>query len=351
MATASVATQPGARGRQWLTTSANCAPRCCRLAPARRGDRRPRPERRLSPYRIRMDDRRRPRRHLGSGADHRHVASHDACPSGTRAAGRRHEVCGDDGQRETAAQRRDALAADADLVVHLDATTVDHANGLRGHGSDDIRLRRVRRDAPQRTRPPPPWASVADSPTPTLSPAAPGTSTARPDRTLHSRCRQAKITVATTEPERRFTVTSARDATVTLSNAKAETSPDLVLPAEAFVRLVYGRLDPDHLPVGHRGIHLDSPAHLPRPVAEGFRLATSVRRRARTATQASDRVSGKSYRPDVRTSSRWRRADSSDAPRSSAASGGAPAGSAGGRRRCGSGGGGGGRWIGQCCRR
>ena len=35
---------------------------------------------------------------------------------------------------------------------------------------------------------------------------------------------------------------------VALTASEPETDPDLQLPAEAFIRLVYGRLDPDHTP-------------------------------------------------------------------------------------------------------
>jgi uncharacterized protein (TIGR03083 family) len=54
------------------------------------------------------------------------------------------------------------------------------------------------------------------------------------------------ITVDTTAPTRSFDVVSGDDG-VTLT-AGGPGAPDLELPAEAFVRLVYGRLDPDHTP-------------------------------------------------------------------------------------------------------
>jgi uncharacterized protein (TIGR03083 family) len=55
------------------------------------------------------------------------------------------------------------------------------------------------------------------------------------------------ITVRTTEPERSFTIELAPDAVTVTAGANA-TDPDLVLPAEAYARLVYGRLDADHTP-------------------------------------------------------------------------------------------------------
>ncbi len=56
-----------------------------------------------------------------------------------------------------------------------------------------------------------------------------------------------ELTVATTDPERNFVVTVGPDE-VGLSATGPVDAPDLRLPAEAFVRLVYGRLDPGHTP-------------------------------------------------------------------------------------------------------
>ena len=55
------------------------------------------------------------------------------------------------------------------------------------------------------------------------------------------------IVVRTTAPERHFTVDLTPEH-ATLSPAKPPSAVDLELPAEAFARLVYGRLDPDHTP-------------------------------------------------------------------------------------------------------
>jgi uncharacterized protein (TIGR03083 family) len=55
------------------------------------------------------------------------------------------------------------------------------------------------------------------------------------------------ITIRTTAPTRQFTIDLTSDA-VTFSPDATERDPDLTLPAEAFVRLVYGRLDPQHTP-------------------------------------------------------------------------------------------------------
>lgn len=54
------------------------------------------------------------------------------------------------------------------------------------------------------------------------------------------------VAVATTAPERRFTLTLSPEVTLEVTD---QPGPDpLVLTAEAFLRLVYGRLDADHTP-------------------------------------------------------------------------------------------------------
>jgi uncharacterized protein (TIGR03083 family) len=52
------------------------------------------------------------------------------------------------------------------------------------------------------------------------------------------------ITVVTTSPDRSFDIT-IEPSSVTFAAADAVASPDLRMPSEAFIRLVYGRLDPD----------------------------------------------------------------------------------------------------------
>jgi hypothetical protein len=67
--------------------------------------------------------------------------------------------------------------------------------------------------------------------------------------------------VLTTDPERQFTLETG-DA-VTLTPSDDETTPELGLselrlPAEAFIRLIYGRLDAGHTPAVERtGVDLD----------------------------------------------------------------------------------------------
>jgi uncharacterized protein (TIGR03083 family) len=57
--------------------------------------------------------------------------------------------------------------------------------------------------------------------------------------------------VRTSDPERTFAVEVTSEK-VTLTTSDADEF-DVTLPAEAFVRLVYGRLDPDHTPDGITG--------------------------------------------------------------------------------------------------
>jgi uncharacterized protein (TIGR03083 family) len=66
----------------------------------------------------------------------------------------------------------------------------------------------------------------------------------------------AEVHVEVHRPERRFTVVLAPDS-VRLDVGGAGADPDLVLSAEAFIRLVYGRLDPEHTPPDAAGAGLD----------------------------------------------------------------------------------------------
>ncbi len=55
------------------------------------------------------------------------------------------------------------------------------------------------------------------------------------------------ITVGTTDPGRNLALALGPDE-VSISPTQPVDDPDMVLPAEALIRLVYGRLDPDHTP-------------------------------------------------------------------------------------------------------
>jgi uncharacterized protein (TIGR03083 family) len=55
------------------------------------------------------------------------------------------------------------------------------------------------------------------------------------------------VRVRTTDPARDFVIAVGVDS-VELTPDASSSAPDLELPAEAFIRLIYGRLDPDHSP-------------------------------------------------------------------------------------------------------
>lgn len=63
--------------------------------------------------------------------------------------------------------------------------------------------------------------------------------------------------IATTQPERDFTLQLTADA-VTFEPGHDGADPNLELPAEAFARLVYGRLDPVNTPSGVQGEEVDT---------------------------------------------------------------------------------------------
>jgi uncharacterized protein (TIGR03083 family) len=60
------------------------------------------------------------------------------------------------------------------------------------------------------------------------------------------------VTVATSEPERGFAVT-VKATTAEFASTDVVSDPGLRMPAEAFIRLVYGRLDPEHTPASVEG--------------------------------------------------------------------------------------------------
>jgi uncharacterized protein (TIGR03083 family) len=68
--------------------------------------------------------------------------------------------------------------------------------------------------------------------------------------TAKSGGRSGEISVRTTEPDRGFRI-GLRPDRVSFDAVVPAASPDLQLPAEAFIRLVYGRLDPEHAPTVH----------------------------------------------------------------------------------------------------
>lgn len=148
----------------------------------------------------------------------------------------------------------DALISDAALVERLEGLSDGDLAGFRfrlgprefdGHGMIGLRLNEHTFHT---------WdVEVALVPAATLAPGATALVidnlefaarfSARPtgsDRT---------VTVRTTDPERTFAIRLTPDAvTFTPGGGNGGGDPDLTLPAEAFARLVYGRLDRDHTP-------------------------------------------------------------------------------------------------------
>ena len=60
------------------------------------------------------------------------------------------------------------------------------------------------------------------------------------------------VAVRTVDPERSLSLVMTSDS-VQLTSAPPASDAELSLPAEAFVRLIYGRLDPEHTPTGVEG--------------------------------------------------------------------------------------------------
>jgi len=59
--------------------------------------------------------------------------------------------------------------------------------------------------------------------------------------------KQRRLRIRTSDPERHFMLETGTAVTLTAADSDDQ-PPDLRLPAEAFIRLVYGRLDPAHTP-------------------------------------------------------------------------------------------------------
>jgi uncharacterized protein (TIGR03083 family) len=165
-------------------------------------------------------------------------------------------------ERSPQAQATDALATDETLVKRFEALDADQRDGIRMHmfGMDlDLTglLRMRLGEHAVHT-----WdIAVALEPAATVAADAVsllvdalGPTAARSGKPTD---RPLAVRVSTTDPVREFLIDS-RD-TVRLESVDADSSlPHLRLPAEALVRLVYGRLDPAHTPpVGARDVDLD----------------------------------------------------------------------------------------------
>ncbi len=149
-------------------------------------------------------------------------------------------------------KRDDALSADADLMARLDRVTAEEQESfsspmgpmalgfqefvgmrLNEHGLHtwDIEVA----GDPSATIPQPVAELIVDN----LELIARFTAKPTGD--------PATFAITTTDPERGFTVELSPDS-VSFAPADADGPSEVELPAEAFARLVYGRLDPDHTP-------------------------------------------------------------------------------------------------------
>lgn len=162
------------------------------------------------------------------------------------------------------AQRDDAMVADSNLLARMDAVTPEQRQNFEsalGPMTLDFRqfvALRLNEHAFHT------WdVEVVGNPDATIPQSAAGLVvdnlaliarfTAKPTGDTRS------ITVATTDPARTFLIELAPDA-VQFSGAETSSAatPDIELPAEAFARLLYGRLDPEHTPAGAAGDALDA---------------------------------------------------------------------------------------------
>jgi uncharacterized protein (TIGR03083 family) len=164
--------------------------------------------------------------------------------------------------RSPQAQAADAVAADGALVGRLESLDAGQRERFRlavfGMDLDMTGLLRMRLGEHAIHT----WdVAVALDPAARVAPDAVGllvdtlgqlaARAGKPDGT------QLRLHVSATGPERDFTLESGETVTLVPSEGE-ESPPELRLPAEALVRLVYGRLDPAHTPpVETRGVDLD----------------------------------------------------------------------------------------------
>lgn len=199
--------------------------------------------------------------HLGSGAVITQRRLDDALAGNDTLDDFATGVWDDWNRKDPAAQRDDTLAADAALLDRLESTTPEEreafttAMGPMTFGFDQFVGMRLNEHALHT------WdIDVTTNPAATLPLDATALIVDNLDLIARFTAKPpdepVEITVATTDPERTFRIEAGPDS-VTLTPAPPGGTPDLVLPAEAFVRLVYGRLDSDHTPTDAPGSQLD----------------------------------------------------------------------------------------------
>jgi uncharacterized protein (TIGR03083 family) len=201
--------------------------------------------------------------HLGSGAEifglflEAGLAGQD--PPGREAFG---PIWSTWNAKDAQAQATDALQADEATVEQFESIDPDQKAQLRlqifGMDMDTTGLARMRVSEHAIHT----WdVAVALDPSATVAPDAVGllidtvgqfaARTAKPDG------KQRRLLVSTTDPERHFILETGDAVSLTESDG-SDGLPGLRLPAEALVRLVYGRLGPSHTPpVETDGVDLD----------------------------------------------------------------------------------------------
>lgn len=161
------------------------------------------------------------------------------------------------------AQATDALRHDATTVERFEALTAEQRDrfhvALFGMDLDAAGLARLRLGEHAVHT----WdIAVALDPTATVAPDAVSLlvdsldllvpRVGRPDGSARS------VAVVTSDPERHFLLAVGDGVELADAEQARPAAGELRLPAEALVRLVYGRLDPDHVPdVGAEGVTVD----------------------------------------------------------------------------------------------
>jgi uncharacterized protein (TIGR03083 family) len=202
--------------------------------------------------------------HIGSGAEIMALAF-DAALNGTPAPGREAYPAIWDrwNAKAPSDQVRDGIESDRQLVARFESLDADQRARLRFASfvgeveADRLALLRLNEHAVHT------WdVAVALDPTATIGPEAVGL-VADNLALVAGFSGKAEalagvvVQVTTSDPDREFTLTF--DSAVSLQPGRAAAAnAELALPAEAFIRLVYGRLDPAHTPaVTATGVALD----------------------------------------------------------------------------------------------
>jgi uncharacterized protein (TIGR03083 family) len=201
--------------------------------------------------------------HLGSGAEifslflDAGLAGQD--PPGREAFG---PIWNTWNAKDPQAQAADGLRADEETVERFESVNPDQKAQLRlrlfGMDMDTTGLARMRVSEHAIHT----WdVAVALDPSATVAPDAIGllidTVGQLAARSAEPDGKQRRLRVSTTDPERHFILETGDAISLTESDG-SDDLPELRLPAEAFVRLVYGRLGPHHTPqVEADGVDLD----------------------------------------------------------------------------------------------